>query len=409
MKSVIITLLLLSCTAVAQEAAPVSLATLLEEAKAHNPDLLAASAAVKTATYGPAQAGGLPDTEMMVQTFSVGDPRPFAGWDSSDFAYIGFGAAQEIPYAGKRKLRRDAATKEIDVSRAESQMVLADVLLRVKVAYFGLARAQSVLGLLNRNRTVVEQIEQAAQVRYRTGTGTQQDVLRAQLERSRLLNDIAMQQRDAAQLQAALRALLNRPSTAPEIIAEPSRPRAGEPVSADLMTTNPELQIQHARIGKADLDVKVAEREKKPDFGLQYMWQHTASNFRDYYMATFSIRLPNRKRVNAAIGEAAARREQIEATQTAQHRQLQGELEQELAMLSTIRDQLRIYREGLTPQSEAAFNTGLTAYRTGKQEYQALLSSYSDTLRLAIEYQQLISEHEITIARIERLTGGEVK
>jgi outer membrane protein, heavy metal efflux system len=218
-----------------------------------------------------------------------------------------------------------------------------------------------------------------------------------------------MQQREAAQLQAALRALLNRPLTSPEIVAEPLRPRAGDPVGADLVTRNPELRIQHARIGKADLDVRVAEREKKPDFGLQYMWQHTASNFRDYYMATFSIRLPNRRRVNATIGEAEARRQQIEAAQTAQHRQLQGELEQELAMLRTIRDQLRIYREGLTPQSEAAFNTGMAAYRTGKQEYQALLASYSDTLRLGIEYQQLIAEHESTIARIERLTGGEVK
>jgi outer membrane protein, heavy metal efflux system len=409
MKSAIITLVFLGGMAVAQGAAPVPLATLLDEAKAHNPDLLAASAAVKTATYGPAQAGALPDTEVMVQTFSVGDPRPFAGWDSSDFAYIGFGAAQEIPYTGKRKLRRDAAAKEIDVSRAESQMVLADVLLRVKIAYFGLARTQSVLTLLERSRGVVEQIEQAAQVRYRTGIGAQQDVLRAQLERSRLLNEIAMQQREAAQLQAGLRALLNRLSTAPEIIAEPLRPRAGDPFSADLIANNPDLQVQHARVTKADLDVKVAEREKKPDFGLQYMWQHTASNFRDYYMATFSIRLPNRKRVNAAIGEAEARRQQIEAAQTAQHRQLQGELEQELVMLRTIRDQLRIYREGLTPQSEAAFNTGMAAYRTGKQEYQALLASYSDTLRLGIEYQQLIGEHEITIARIERLTGGEVK
>jgi outer membrane protein TolC len=239
--------------------------------------------------------------------------------------------------------------------------------------------------------------------------GAQQDVIRAQLERSRLLNEIAMQQRDASQLQAVLRALLNRSPAAPAIVAEPLNPRLFATPVADLVSSNPELQIQHARILKAGLDVEVAQREKKPDFGLQYMWQHTSGNFRDYYMATFSLRLPNRKRVNAAIGEAAARKKQIEATQIARHRQLQGELDQELEMLRTVRDQLRIYRDGLTPQSEAAFNTGMAGYRTGRQEYQALLASYSDTLRLGIEYQQLLAEHEITIARIERLTGGELK
>jgi len=395
-----------------QRQATTPLADLLNEAREHSPSILAANAVVKTATFGPAQARVFPDTEFMVQSLSVGDPRPFAGFRTSDFAYIGFGGSQELPFPGKRALRRKVAEKEIAVSRAEAGMTLADVLERVKVAYLGVARAQMVLGLLEQNRQAVDDIEQAAQIRYRVGTGTQQDLLRTQLERTRLLNDIAMQQRDVKQMQALLRGLLNRPPDSPDIVPEPLTLRLIADLDsqvAGIMEQNPELQIRQAEVDKASTGIQLANREKKPDFGVQYMWQHTSDRFRDYYMATFSVKLPNRGRVNAALSQAEARKQQLELQRQAQLKQLQGDIAEQLAAIHTSEEQLKIYREGLVPQSEAAFNAGMAGYRAGRQEYQSLLASYSDTLRLGIEYQQLVAEHEIALAHVERLLGGELK
>src|SRR5215469_2402236 len=87
----------------------VSLQALIAEAQQNNPAIKAAERAIDTSRYGPAQASALPDTEMMVQHFTVGSPRPFAGYSNSDFAYIGFGASQELPYPGKRGLRGQVA------------------------------------------------------------------------------------------------------------------------------------------------------------------------------------------------------------------------------------------------------------------------------------------------------------
>ena len=402
----ILVIVLLSSGLAAQTTTP--LRDLLKEAEQNSPAVIASAAAVKSSTYAPAQAGALPDTEVMVQSFSVGDPRPGAGWRTSDFAYVGFGASQELPFPGKRELRRTAAKREIDMARAESQMTLADVLLRVKLAYAGLAKTQAVLALLERNRGIVDQMEEGAQIRYRTGGGAQQEVIRAQLERSRLSNEVAMQKREAAQFQAQLRALLNPPPASPDVVAEAIQPRSVAMAMPEA-DASPELQAQQAQVANAQAEVDLARREKRPDFGVQYMWQHTSDRFRDYYMGTFSVRLPNRGRVHAAESQAIAKREQAEARHRAQHRQIQGEVEQEWAALRTIEDQLRIYREGLLPQSQAAFESGLAGYRAGRQEYQGLLTSYSDSLRLSIEFQQLLAEHESTIARIERLTGGELQ
>lgn len=394
------------------QSTPTSLQALLVEARQNNAAIKAADRATDASRYGPAQASALPATDLMVQHFAVGSPRPFAGYSNSDFAYIGFGAAQELPYPGKRGLRAEVAKHEVAISGAEKNVVIWDVLTRLKRAYFQLAAAQQVTSILQQNQQTAEQIEQAAEARYRVGGGTQEDVLRAQLQRTKLLNDLSMQHRENAQAQVALKALLNRPAGSPDLIAESTSLRhlpASETLIASLREKNPDLQVNTERISQSHTSVELARREKKPDFGVQYMWQHTASEFRDYYMATFSIKLPNRSRVRAMEGEAQAKVAQAEAEKESRLKQMESDLGEQIAIAQTAEQQLKVYAEGLIPQSEAALNAGLAGYRAGKQEYQGLLASFADTLQLAIERERVLAEHESAIARIEELVGEDMQ
>ena len=101
-----------------------------------------------------------------------------------------------------------------------------NVLTRLKLAYFQLAASQRIISVLAKNQQVVDQIEQGAEARYRVGEGMQQDVLRAQLERTKLLNELSMQRRESAQAQVVLKALLNRPADSPDLV--PERPNLFE-------------------------------------------------------------------------------------------------------------------------------------------------------------------------------------
>src|SRR5579859_1477949 len=118
------------------QSTPTSLQSAIAEARQNNVAIRAAESAIQTTHYMPKQASALPDTEVMVQHFTVGSPRPFAGYSNSDFAYIGFGASQEIPYPGKRALRANVAQHEIAISAAEKNSIVWNVLNRLKVAYF---------------------------------------------------------------------------------------------------------------------------------------------------------------------------------------------------------------------------------------------------------------------------------
>ena len=394
------------------QSAPTSLQSLIAEARQNNAAIKAAESAIQTTRYMPKQGSALPDTEVMVQHFTVGSPRPFAGYSNSDFAYIGFGASQELPYPGKRALRANVAQHEIAISGAEKNSVVWNVLNRLKLAYFQLAASQNIISILAKNQQVADQIEQGAEARYRVGEGMQQDVLRAQLERTKLLNELSKERRESAQAQVVLKALLNRPAESAYLIPEPLSARhipGSDALIAKLREKNPELQVSAEQVSQRRAAVELAKREKKPDFGVQYMWQHTAENFRDYYMGTFSIKRPNRSRVRAAEGESQAKLAQAEAEKESRLKQMESDLGEQLAVVQATEQQLKVYEEGLIPQSEAALNAGLAGYRAGKQEYQGLLASFSDTLQLAIGRERTLAEHEAAIARIEGLIGEELQ
>ena len=411
---IFISLLLASFTA-AQEAAPPAksaptpLAILVEEAERTNPEMAAAEHGWRAATYEVRQASALPDTEIQVQQFAVGSPRPFAGFSNSDFAYLGVGAAQEFPFPGKRGLRGQVAGREADAQREQAQSVRRGVVERLKSVYFRLAYRQEERGILERDDRVLADVEKVVESRYRVGQGNQQDVLKAQLQHTRILQLLAGNTRAMGELQAELRRLLNRPPEAAEVVAEPLAARPIPYTQAQLLEfarqQNPDVRAQEQMLRKAETQVKLAGRESRPDFSLGYMWQHTADNFRDYYMLTLGLRLPNRGRTSALLAEAVQKRDQARQQLAAEVNQRLAEVQSDYVAVNTTAEQLRIFREGLIPQAEATFRAGMAAYESGRQDFETLFASFLDLLNLEIEYQQQLAEHETALARLEARTG----
>jgi len=148
-----------------------ALASLIEEAKNKNPQILAAGFAYKAARNGPKLASALPDTQLMFQQLAVGSPRPFAGYTNSDFAYIGIGASQELPYPGKRKLRSEVAAREADSLQEQTESRSRDVVAQVKAVYFRLSYVQGAIQVLQHHDQVLGEMQQIAESRYRVGQG----------------------------------------------------------------------------------------------------------------------------------------------------------------------------------------------------------------------------------------------
>ena len=155
-----------------------------------------------------------------MQQFSVGSPRPFAGYSNSEFAYIGFGASQDIPYPGKRQLRARVAEHEADSMEAQSDSVRRMVVGNLKMVYFKLAYIQQTLGVLQKSNDLLNQVQGAAEARYRVGQGNQQDVLKAQLQHTKILQEIAHHHQEEGLLEAQIKELLGCPQDSADIVAD---------------------------------------------------------------------------------------------------------------------------------------------------------------------------------------------
>jgi cobalt-zinc-cadmium efflux system outer membrane protein len=385
------------------------LESLAEEAVKANPEISAAEHGWRAAAEVPKQARALPETQLSVQELSVGSPRPLAGFNHSDFAYVGVGASQDLPYPGKRALRAAVAAHQAESLHEDAGAVRRRVVEALKLTYYRLAYIQQTLGILESDDRLLGQVEQVAESRYGVGQGTQQDVLRAQLQHTKLLQEIAMHHQEQRQLQARLKQTLNRPQTSPDIVATLLVATVLDRSETDLLQQaaeqNPDLRARRESLRGKQTRVELAHREFRPDFNVQGMVQHTGSQFRDYYMATFGIRLPDRGRRGAELAEAQEERARAEQELQADEGRVGSEIAQQLALLRGSEERLKIYHEGLIPQAEAAFQAGLAAYESNRQDFATLLANFLDVLNLNLERNRELADHESTLARLERLTG----
>jgi len=388
------------------------LSELLAEAEKNNPQIEAARQGWQAAKQIPTQVSTLPDPQFNLQHLSVGSPRPFAGYTNSDFAYLGLGVSQDIPYPGKLRLKGEIARRDADVSQQQIESVRRAVLAELKGTYFQLAYLSKTLTILEEDGELLKYVEQAADARYRSGLGTQQDVLQAQLQKTKLLREIAMHHLQVGKLEAQLKQLLNRSQESPDIepadLTETPLAQTYGHLLAMAQVQNPEMAGAQKMIEKQSLQVDLARKDFYPDFNVQYMWQRTdPAQFRAYYMLSVGIKVPiyGSRKQRPELAQAESQQLRARSELQAQSQQLAGDLRSQYVIVHQTSELLKIHREGLSPQARSEFQSGLAAYQSNKQDFQALLTAFLDVLHLDEDYWQNLAEYETAIARLEQLTG----
>ena len=383
--------------------------SLVDELLRRSPTVAAAQATAAAARQVAPQVTTLPDPTISIQQFNVGSPRPFAGFTNSDFAYVGVGVSQELPFPGKLRLRGEVATRAAVTATAHIDVVRLEEIERLESAYVRLAYLQQTLEVLERDDALAQQVAIVADAQYRVGQGTQQDVLRAQLQHTKVLSEITTHHQQMDEVEVDLKSALHRPLDSPDIVAEPlTLPPQADPT--DLLTRvrdrNAVLHEDLAMVDARAAELALAHKEGRPDFTIGYTYQHTSSAFRDYYMLTFDVRLPRQSRVNAGIAEASAKVDEARAEQDADAQAVLADVARQASIAKAGDAQATIYRDGLIPQARASFDAGLIAYQSGRQTFEAVLASLADVQTFEMEYQRILLDRALAMTHLERLMGG---
>jgi len=391
---------------------PDTLQSLIDEALAHSPLITAARSHWEAQTRVPIQESTLPDPQITAQSFSVGNPIPGNDLQTNNFAYFGYGFSQDIPFPGKLRLRASVAEKEAESAGAAYQAEQRAVVEQVRETYINLFYLATALDLLRQTYGELERVAHITEAQYQVGMAQQQDVLKAQLETTAILNEMETTREQMEQGQADLKAILGREPDSRDILIAAVKPSSFNLEDAQLrqlaLASSPLVKQAQALEAKNVESVKLAHEDYIPDFSVGYTYQKTGARFPDYYMATVGVKIPLYfwRKQTPALEQAALEKESSHAQTYATKLTVLSQVQNQWIAIQTSQRVIKIYRDGLIPQAEATLKSALATYRVGKVDFQTLLSAEIDLLRLKQQYYRTVADHEIAIAKIRQIIGN---
>ncbi|MCR6630575.1 MAG: TolC family protein [Magnetospirillum sp.] len=384
-------------------------------AKAMNPELQVVALEADAAAAKVEGADSLMDPKV---TFLV------EGWQRDFPSYLPRGSSggtdktirvtQELPFWGKRDLRREIAEAGARKAAVLKTAVENDLVAKVKVAYAEYHQAHLAIDLAKNLSGRLDTLTKLARARYGQGLGSQQDVTRAGVEKSMLDTEIARMQAERRKARVKINRLLNRDLNAP-LVEEP-HPRpipAKEALDVAALTdraqsANPELLAQEAIIAGADKSVALAEKSWYPDFEVGVGAMRREGRF-DNYEAMVTMNLPIRWGLrNSEIGEAKAMSAAARQRRQAREIELGNEVQDAHISLEASRQVETLLRENSLPQAEIGFQAAAKSYELGRTEFVDVLTAEQQLWKTQIDLLKVQFDQQMRLAEIEKLIGGEL-
>lgn len=412
-RTLVISLAAAACFGAAAQVAPLGadLASLLDYARAHNPELAAMQRESDAAVQRVQPAGALPDPVLRVELENINNYGNGGGVSllPNKVGETKYTLMQELPLWGKRDLRRDAAAADAEQAQARASATWAEQAMRLRTAFAQYYLASRSERITQELLDLVVRLEQVAQSRYAGGLAPQQDAIRAQLEQTAMRGELIAVANEKRQLQARINALLGRaPGSA---LAEPATlpPAPSALSSGELFTRarqgNLAVKTEAARLRSAQANRDLAFRNRYPDLNVGVSPTQMGSRVTAWGVM-LEMRIPlqqdtrrSQEREAASMVEAARARVEAAANQAA------ADLEEQLSALEAARRNEDLIATRRLPQSQLVLQSAIAAYENGKVDFATLLEAQRQTRQARLELLKTQVEAQMRVAEMERTLG----
>jgi outer membrane protein, heavy metal efflux system len=395
----------------ASSSAPeVKLDAVLRAALEGSPDLVEAKARSRAAREIAPASSRLPDPELEYQLWAQPLARP-ASFDEAQMHMVGL--RQSFPAPGTLGNRSEAAAERANAAEQSYRLRRLELIARVRRAYAAYYRAEREYQIHVEHARLAQQVLEQTRAAYQVGRGTQQDVLRAGLQLSRLHNDVASIEAERRATRGLLNTLMARPVDAP----------LGPPAAIDAAGLNARLQkldprsierrpeIVAARSAvRAEQSELSASRsaESWPSFmiGVQYMYMPTMQDSHNYgamlsmTLPWFNPRYGEERRASEA--RLAAEQSALSSTQLVAGYELYAALQRSDAASKSF----TVIETDLLPQAQKSFEAAQAAYRGGQLDAIALIDALSTLLDIRTERERALASLAGAVADVERAAAA---
>ena len=382
----------------------------------NNPGVRAAFYQWKAAFQKVSLAFSLPDPQFSYTEY-IEEVETRVGPQERAFSF-----SQKFPFPDKLWIRQSQAFKASEVAYRRFEKSRLDLVYKVSDAYYEYAYLSKAIMLTQENIQLLKNFENVAQVQYKSGQSSSQDLLKAQVELGKLENELYSLEDLRAPLMARLNALLNLPQDnilpwpreSLEDAALDVRYQDAASFSARLRKDNPELLALSETVEKEKDAVKLAKRDFVPDVTLGVTYIETgpalnpglADSGKDPLLFMVSVNVPLWfKRINAEVQDAqASLRASAEMLDSREN-----DLTAQIALVHyKLRDalrQARLYKDALLPKAVQALNATQTEYEGGKADFLSLIDAQRVLLDFQLSYYRYNANFYQRLAELQSLLG----
>lgn len=396
----------------AKEAAP-TLAALVSELVKNNPDLAVARREIDMRVARIAPAGAPPDPTITAGFMGGFTRPPFFPSSSTAEAFRQISVAQQFPYPGKLALRSQMAATDADAARWTLAGTQLQLVAELKATYFDYQLATRSLAIVKRNQALLDQFRQVAEARFSVGQAIQQDVLKAQLEISSLLERVTVLERQRDTLRARLNQLLNRASDTP---ISPELAFTVGPVPADVSALRAEAQRQSPalkydaeQITRSQQQLSLARKETRPDFGINVTTRQPVGGMPWMYGVDIMVTVPIfwQRKQRPMVAEAAAGLDAGRRQRDSTLARTDADVTELYLDATSARKLEDLYSGSILPQARLALESSLASYQVGKAEFLTVLTNFTSVLSYEIGFEEQRTKYHTALARLEPLAAAE--
>ncbi|MGD8277213.1 MAG: TolC family protein [Gemmatimonadota bacterium] len=395
-------------------AAGLTLDEVLTLAHERSPRLRAAAAVADAASWREPAAGTLPDPmlQLGVMNFSV----PGLRTDMPNSMAPALQLMQMVPFPGKLGLSGRIAEQSTAMARAAADEAWWQVRSKAAMSFYELYEADRKIEVMRETLGLLEDLEDVAKAMYASGQGPQSDVLRANVEVSRMDAEIRRMQAMREVAAARLNGLLDRPADTPVptpvLGTLPDALPPADTLRAWSALTRPMLERNRIAVEQAETRQSLARRQIWPDltFGVQYGQRSgsTGTARMASAMVGFSLPIFASKRQYRMRDEAAAMEQMARADLAGMKADVDARIGELLADLERDRTLVRLYRAEVLPQANANVESALSSYRVGTVDFMTTVDAHMTVNRYEQELYALLADYGRAVADLEMTVGREL-
>ncbi|KPJ59175.1 MAG: hypothetical protein AMJ42_02215 [Deltaproteobacteria bacterium DG_8] len=411
---------------------------LIDEALNNNPELKAAWERANAYHERPPQVSSLDDPRITLGFSNL--PVDDFDFNKQDMTQKVISLSQEVPLPGILSLKKESATQEANAMEKRAKELESILVKKVKKAYYNLYFINKAIDITEANQELLEKFVEITKTKYSVGRGIQQDVLKAQVELSKMEEKIIDLEQKKSTIKAELNTLLNRSQE--ELLPEPPNIKKTtftyniETLQTLAEETRPALKDVAHLIKSREAAYQLAKKDYLPSLTFTASYGQRDNRLRsrpvratvtpvggvpdevtvlsnadrdrpDFFSFMVGFKVPlwfhskQSRKVKEnlrLISEAKARHE---ALKNGIFFGIKDILEKERRGSKLI----ELYRNEIIPQAKASLDSAMAAYEVGNVDFITLLDNQLTLFNYRLSYHQVLADYEKDLAELEAVVG----